>query len=133
MALQCHAIALDSIPDESECTNPCFFFFSLFGYHIYFCRENMNEGKSQTFFYFASLMMEQYGIDYAMKLDADSILHLHSFLNFSHHHLPPAPYNRNIFAGALRNKAGWPDGNKADLPRKESFFGNEFEGVHLYL
>ena len=99
-----------------------------------FGRENMNEGKSQTFFYFASLIMEEFGLDYAMKLDADSILHLHDFLLFAHTHLPPAPYNTNIFVGALRDKAGWPTYlEPKDINRKESFWGNEFEGVHLYL
>lgn len=93
----------------------------------------MNEGKSQTFFYFASLILEEYGLDYAMKFDADSILHLHDFFLFAHNHLPPLPYNVNIFAGALRDKAGWPPGKPEEMNRKESFWGNEFEGVHLYL
>jgi hypothetical protein len=96
-------------------------------------KENMNEGKSQTFFYFASLMMEEYGMDYAMKCDADSILHLHDFFLFAHNHLPPPPYNVQLIAGALRDKAGWPVGKPEELPRKESFWGTEFEGVHLYL
>jgi hypothetical protein len=93
----------------------------------------MNDGKSTTFLYFASLILEEYGLDYAMKLDADSILHLHDYLLFADTHLPPAPYNTNIFAGALRDKAYWPKHEDAVLPRFESFWGNEFEGVHLYL
>ena len=95
-------------------------------------------GKSPTFLYFASKIMDKYEdtktpIDYAMKLDADSILHLHDFLLFAHGHLPPAPYNRKTFAGALRDKAYWPKHPGEDLPRFESFFGNEYEGVHLYM
>jgi hypothetical protein len=93
----------------------------------------MNDGKSQTFLYFASLVLEELELDYAMKLDADALLHLHDYFFFAHHHLPPAPYNTNIFAGALRNKAFWPPGEPRDLNRKESFWGNKFEGVHLYL
>jgi hypothetical protein len=102
--------------------------------------ENMNDGKSQTFFYYASTIMDQFHhtetpIEYAMKLDADAILHLHDFFLFAHEHLPPTPYNVNIFAGALRDKAGWAKDlhPPQDLARFESFWGNEFDGVHLYL
>ena len=95
--------------------------------------ENMNEGKSQTFLYFSSLLMEKYGIDYAMKCDADSILHLHDYFLFAHRNLPPAPYNTNIYVGALRDKAYWPKHSEEEIDRFESFFGTEFEGVHLYL
>jgi hypothetical protein len=109
--------------------NSNFFFLHV----LLLCRENMNEGKSQTFFYFASTVMEEYGFEYAMKLDADALLHLHDYFLFTHNHLPPKPYNTNIFGGALRDKAGWPAGNAVDMPRKESFWGTEFEGVHLYL
>ncbi|KAL3910693.1 MAG: hypothetical protein SGILL_007594, partial [Bacillariaceae sp.] len=103
-------------------------------------RENMNDGKSQTFFYYASTIMEKYQntatpIEYAMKLDADAILHLHDFFMFAHEHLPPSPWNVNIFTGALRDKAGWAKDMhpQADLARYESYWGNEFDGVHLYL
>ena len=70
-----------------------------------------------------------------MKLDADAILHLHDFFLFAHEHLPPTPWNVNIFTGALRDKAGWAKDMhpQADLARYESYWGNEFDGVHLYL
>jgi hypothetical protein len=93
----------------------------------------MNEGKSQTFFYYASTVMEEFGFEYAMKLDADALLHLHDYFLFAHNHLPPKPYNTNIFGGALRDKASWPKGKRKDQPRKDSFWGTEFEGVHLYV
>jgi hypothetical protein len=102
--------------------------------------ENMNDGKSPTFLAFANEVMIEYEssttpIDYAMKLDADAILHYHDFLMFIDQHLPPAPYATNIFVGALRDKAGWPKDihPPTDMARFESFWGNEFEGVHLYL
>jgi hypothetical protein len=123
---------------ENVTRYPSFSFFVYF--FLLFRSENMNEGKSQTFFYYASTVMDLYQnsdtpIEYAMKLDADAILHLHDFFIFSHEHLPPAPYNVNIFSGALRDKAGWPKDLHPleDLNRFESFWGNEFEGVHLYL
>ena len=93
----------------------------------------MNEGKSQTFLYYATVVMEEFGFEYAMKLDADAMLHLHDFFRFSNNNLPPAPYNTNILAGAMRDKAYWPKGDPKELSRKEGFFGQEFEGVHLYM
>ena len=107
-------------------------------------RENMNDGKSQTWFYFASKMAQQFEktptpIDYVVKFDSDSILKLYDFLEFAHTRLPPSPYNKNIFAGALRNKGPWyfkgsglghPE---SELSRYESHWGNEYDGVHLYL
>jgi hypothetical protein len=94
----------------------------------------MNDGKSQTWLYFASTVMDKYdGIDYVMKCDADSILHLHDFLQFSREHLPPKPYNTGIYAGALRDKAAWLQHKENDWARFESFFSQEHEGVHLYL
>jgi hypothetical protein len=94
----------------------------------------MNEGKSQTYLYYASTLMDKYsGIDYAMKCDADSILHLHDFLKFAHLHLPPKPYNTGVYVGALRDKAYWPKHEEKDMARFESHFGNEYDGVHLYM
>ena len=98
-------------------------------------RENMNEGKSESFLYFCSIVMKRHSIDYAMKLDADSILHLHRFLKFSQYHLPPAPYAERIFVGALRDKYYWPtnDLSVQEHAKRESHWAKEFENVHLYL
>jgi hypothetical protein len=96
--------------------------------------ENMNEGKSESFVYFASVMMKRHNIDYAMKLDADSILHLHDYLAFAHANLPPYPYYKRIFAGALRNKYHWPKLDSQQVyNRKEHYWKQEQESVHLYL
>ena len=72
----------------------------------------MNEGKSQTWFYFGSKLAAQFNksatpIDYIVKFDSDSILKLHEFLEFVDTRLPPAPYNKNVFAGSLRDKGPW--------------------------
>jgi len=97
-------------------------------------RENMNDGKSESFVYFASVMMKKYNLDYAMKLDADSILHLHDFLAFAHSNLPPFPYYHRVFAGALRNKYHWPrPETKEAFNQKEAYWQLEWERVHLYL
>jgi len=48
--------------------------------------------------------------------------------------LPPAPYNKHVYVGALRDKAYWPKHKtEEERIRYESYFGNNFEGVHLYV
>jgi hypothetical protein len=97
-------------------------------------KENMNEGKSQTWLKHGAEVAEQYGLDYVVKCDADAMLHLHEFFTFAYKHLPPAPYNTHVYAGALRDKAYWPrHSTEEERIRYESYFGNNFEGVHLYV
>jgi hypothetical protein len=97
-------------------------------------KENMNEGKSQTWLKHGAEIAEQYGLDYVVKCDADAMLHLHEFFTFAYKHLPPAPYNTHVYAGALRDKAYWPrHKTEEERIRYESYFGNNFEGVHLYV
>lgn len=95
----------------------------------------MNEGKSQTWFAYAAQIGKKYKLDYAMKLDGDSLLHLHEFFYFAYRHLPPAPYSNDAYAGALRDKAYWPKPNRTEqqMILYESHFGNQYDGVHLYL
>jgi hypothetical protein len=70
-------------------------------------KENMNEGKSQTWLKHGAEVAEQYGLDYVVKCDADAMLHLHEFFTFAYKHLPPAPYNTHVVL-CLRDKAYWP-------------------------
>ena len=97
----------------------------------------MNEGKSQTWFKYANQVIQKHPeISYVMKLDTDSILHLHEFFHFAYKHLPPPPYSDNAYVGSLRDKAYWPKKNNLSdqqMAALEGFFGTEFEGVHLYL
>ncbi|CAJ1957568.1 unnamed protein product [Cylindrotheca closterium] len=143
-------------------------------------RENEHQGKSQTFLYFASLLLKQQQeghqeqgqvntIDYVMKIDAQTKVNWKDFFSFAVDQLPPAPYNTNMIGGALRDKAMWwgdfeavdeefrkgyddslssskPSQVKqrklnkpptkphpSQMDRLESFWGNEFGGVHLYV
>ena len=97
-------------------------------------RENMNEGKSQTWMHYGAQIAEEHDLDYVAKCDADSLFHLHEFFHFAYKNMPPAPYNSMMYIGALRDKAYWPK-HKTEKERIqfESFFGNNFEGVHLYV
>lgn len=97
-------------------------------------RENMNEGKSQTWMKYGAEIAEEHDLDYVTKCDADSLLHLHDFFEWAYKNLPPAPYNTNVYAGALRDKAYWPrHETEKERIQYESYFGQNFEGVHLYV
>eukprot|EP00934_Nitzschia_sp_Nitz4_P000377 Nitzschia sp. Nitz4//scaffold94_size78252//7855//9015//NITZ4_005457-RA/size78252-augustus-gene-0.69-mRNA-1//-1//CDS//3329560347//377//frame0 len=99
-------------------------------------------------------MQEKPSIDYYIKVGADTLLQMDKFFQFVESHLWPAPFHKGIFGGALRDKAMWdPKSHRetlgamssetqemrltpvseTDLPRIEGFWGNEYEGVHLYM
>ena len=97
-------------------------------------RENMEDGKSQTWFNYAAQVARSLDIDYIAKCDADALLHLHEFFVWAYTNLPPAPYNRGMYAGALRDKAYWPKRDDPDdLDRFEGYWGKYFQGVHIYI
>ena len=54
-------------------------------------RENMQDGKTQTWFSFAASLTSQYSIDYIAKMDMDTFLDVRSLLKFIDANLPPAP------------------------------------------
>lgn len=69
--------------------------------------ENMDDGKSPTWFYYASQLAKQYDIDYIAKCDTDSIFSLHDFLHFAYFNMPPAPYNSMMLFCIPWNKDHW--------------------------
>jgi hypothetical protein len=98
----------------------------------------MNEGKSQSWLYYASKVVDEYDIDYIGKMDVDSVPFLDKFFDFRDHSLPPPPYNKGILAGVVRDKLWW----KQDIRRhsatpkqktKERFFHNNYNSLHLYV
>jgi hypothetical protein len=62
-------------------------------------RENMNEGKSQTWLNFAAHVADEFGIEYVIKSDEDNIFDLPRYFQFTSDRLPVAPYNKGIYAG----------------------------------
>ena len=54
-------------------------------------KENMQDGKTQTWFSFAASLSGDYGIDYIAKMDMDTFLDVHSLLRFVDANLPPRP------------------------------------------
>jgi len=68
-------------------------------------KENLEGGKSQTFFYLASKVINHF--DYVAKCDSDSLLDLLMMFDFLDNTLPRPPQNIGIIAGAPFSKGWW--------------------------
>jgi hypothetical protein len=79
-------------------------------------RENVNEGKAQTWLRYASQVAKEYEFDYVAKCEAASFLDIPSYFRFSDRRLLPAPYNRGVFAGAMRDKRFWKNSIRGNVP-----------------
>jgi hypothetical protein len=62
-------------------------------------RENLEDGKSQTFFKYASILSKEIPFDYIGKIDSDTLLFVPEFLNFAALNLPQRPDNRLVYGG----------------------------------
>lgn len=70
-------------------------------------RENMQDGKTQTWFSFAASFTRRYEIDYVAKMDMDTVLDTRALLEFIDVNLPPkpkvpAPDRRKRYGGLLQ-------------------------------
>ena len=105
-------------------------------------QENMNKGKSQTWFYFASTIMNEteLNFDYVGKMDTDSMPYLDKYFDFAENHLLSSPYNLRTMVGLFTDKAWWTKNNKIERQKNELFFteyytGNSngnLAGMHVY-
>jgi len=89
-------------------------------------QENMNLGKSQTWFYFASTTMKEtkLNFDYIGKMDTDTMPYLDKYFDFADNHLPPSPYNLRTMVGIFSMKSWWKNQDKI----KERFFSKYYSG-----
>jgi hypothetical protein len=99
-------------------------------------RDNMNDGKTPTFFYFASLVARKHGIGYIMECDSDSGILFDKLLEFKNTQLPLVARNSDsempVLALMLANKASWTF--KDNLIAKDAFWhASYYAGMHLYL
>jgi len=94
--------------------------------------ENMNKGKSQTWFYFAGKEAEEYEIDYVAKQDTDTLPYLEQFFDFVDNSLPPYPYNSRTLAALFVNKVTSWELRKEERKPSEDFFWNNYNSVHMY-
>jgi hypothetical protein len=72
-------------------------------------RENMNEGKSDTWFAYGAKLSKEHNLvfDYIAKSDTDTLPKLDETIDFVNVHLPPSPYNNAILAGEFVDKMWW--------------------------
>jgi hypothetical protein len=98
-------------------------------------RENMNQGKSQTWLKYAAQILEAYDIDYVAKSDTDTLLFLDKMTDFMDENLPPAPYNRNILAGSVADKWWWEQAlHSPEKEASEGYFIEKYgKDLHLYV
>ena len=94
--------------------------------------ENMDKGKSQTWFYFAGKEAEEYEIDYVAKQDEDTLPYLDEYLDFVDNSLPPYPYNSRTLAGLFVNKVTSWELWKKERKSSEDFFWNNYNSIHVY-
>jgi len=73
-------------------------------------KENLEGGKSQTFFYLAQEVLHHF--DYVAKCDSDSVLDLLVMFDFLDNNLPRPPHNLGIIVGAPYNKQWWKTNSK---------------------
>ena len=102
-------------------------------FFLYLTRsENMDKGKSQTWFYFGGKEAEEYEIDYVTKQDEDTLPYLDEYLDFVDNSLPPYPYNSRTLAGLFVNKVtSWELWKKERKPA-EDLFWNNYNSIHVY-
>jgi hypothetical protein len=63
-------------------------------------KENMNHGKSQTFFKYATTVVDNHlYFDYIIKCDTDTIIYPDHFLNEEMNRLPIFPHNVRVYGG----------------------------------
>jgi len=62
-------------------------------------KENMNEGKTPTWFKYCASLFGKYRFDYSAKVDQDTMINMPHFLDFIITDLAPYPYNVRIYGG----------------------------------
>lgn len=90
----------DKVVDQTDC--------SMSDITLLNIKENMNWGKSPTWFAYGASIAQQFDISYVAKLDTDTIIYLDKFFEFARTNLPPAPFATDIFAGWFADKLVWP-------------------------
>jgi hypothetical protein len=106
-------------------------------YTILNIRENMNQGKSPTFFVWAKRAADALGISYVGKCDSDAMLRLGFLLKFLYEDIAWTPRTTSTVLGSMRHKAFWNHSKDFNLPSEdnsETFWESHYHnGMHLYL
>lgn len=62
-------------------------------------KENLEDGKSQTWLKYASMVHQEFPFDYVTKVDSDTIVFTPAFLQFAENSIPHRPNNELIYGG----------------------------------
>jgi hypothetical protein len=62
-------------------------------------KENMEDGKSQTWLKYASMVVQDFPFDYVAKADSDTLLFTPAFLQYAEEALPARPNNTRTYGG----------------------------------
>jgi hypothetical protein len=54
-------------------------------------RENLEDGKSQTLFKYGLMIADEYGLDYVVKVDSDTLVFIPNFLEYAKETIPSKP------------------------------------------
>ena len=107
-------------------------------------KENMEDGKSETWLNYASQVVEEIGgIDYIAKTDGDTMLYIDKFVRYLDAFLPPFPFNSNFMMGKAARKYLWKYKEKkgaiqslkhhsdggSELGRLQLYFQGQFYGM----
>lgn len=102
-------------------------------------RENMEEGKSPTWFAYGAKIAKEYNLDYVAKCDTDTVLLYPELFQFGYRNLLAAPYNQRTYVGHPMDKLFAPrmqswlrQGGREFRKEKEGFFEEHFFRVHIY-
>lgn len=93
-------------------------------------RENMNEGKTPTFFNWAKNAADALNISYVGKCDLDAIVRLAPTLKFLHEDIPWRPKPTSTVLGCIKHKAKW---NETRIGSESFWEQYSYHGNHLYL
>jgi hypothetical protein len=103
--------------------------------------ENMNNGKTPTYLYWASQFSKQWNIPYIAKCDGDAFLQMDLLFEFLQEDLPPIPViddnhssSNNIKQPSVLTGYLWHNPWNFQATVDQTFWSeNYFRGLHLYL
>jgi hypothetical protein len=95
--------------------------------------KNIMHGKAQTWMKYATLLANDYDIDFVAKCEGDAFVDIPKYFAFADERLRPAPHNRGMVVGSMRDRAFWkhrPGGRP--VRRTDSFFYANYD-ARLYV
>jgi hypothetical protein len=97
-------------------------------------KENLEDGKMQTWFKYASLVAEedQFQFDYIAKVDVDTLLFTPAFLEFADRTLRSSPHNERSFGGMPLYRNNCNPELHEDHPCPLPLVGNVYFSGELY-